>query len=91
MNDKIKEWMGKNWFFFILLVPVFLIVVFRDLLISILLNSSHKVADEAKAKDADLSKQETEASARADEHVKRAEEAEASKKPVSEDWYKNEK
>lgn len=63
--DPIKLWKEKKWLFFLLL-PVILIVMFRDVLISLIAAGGHKKVDEADVKDRDLAKKANEANVKAD-------------------------
>lgn len=66
MDEKIKNLWNNNKLLFFLLLPIILIFVFRDLVISILIGSARKTAEEAKREDANLQSQANQADRDAD-------------------------
>ena len=68
---------------------LFLIVKFRDLFLTILLNSSKRIDKNAHKQDTKLEAQETELKQEADVAVQQAAEEPQKEAPVTDDWYKN--
>lgn len=54
MDEKIKNLWNNNKILFFLLIPIILIVVFRDLILALLFGSARKTVEQAKAEDAKL-------------------------------------
>jgi len=78
---------------FYLLIPLVLIFVFRDLLLSVLIGSARKMADEAKKKDAELKAEEDKLNSEADRLKSEADriEDEIKKGNDDEDWHRKKK
>lgn len=66
MDEWIVNLYKNNKIVFFLLIPIVLLVVFRNVVIDLLVGSAHKVADEAKKKDDVLKADETKANDAAD-------------------------
>ena len=93
MDEKIKNLWQNNKILFFLLLPLILVVVFKDVIIEVLLGSARKMSNEAKDKDADLKAKQDEANAKAnqlkaeaDALGKKVEDGNATDESWNKDW-----
>lgn len=57
MDEKLKELWEKNKILFFLLIPVVLLILFKDIVLGFLIGSARRLVDKSKEKDAELDKQ----------------------------------
>lgn len=88
LNQDLKTLWVNNRIFLIICSALILVIKFRSILISILLKDSKDLLDNAKATDAQLKKQETDANAKANDLIAQANELPKSEQPVDENWNK---
>lgn len=93
MDSKIRAFWDSNKLVFFILLPILLIIVFKDVLISILAGSLRKTSEAAKKEDALLKQQEEQAKLEAESKMREAKDLEdkiASRKAeeVTENWNK---
>ena len=90
MDEKLKNLFEKNKIVFFLLLPLVLLIIFKDALFSLLVASSRKIFNDAKQKDEKLQKEEVELTAQADKLKAESDQIEKSigKGSVDEDWNK---
>jgi hypothetical protein len=81
---------SENKVFFFLFGAVILVIKFRDVLINLLVSSGKAEVKSDEKKDQKLAKEADDANKQADALVQQAQKLEEDKKPVAEDWYKNE-
>lgn len=90
-----KEDVSELWNDYkILVIPLIIlgvVIKFRDILISILLNSAKRLYQSTQNKSATLQNQETQANTQADNLVQQADNLSSQQQPVNSDWYKNAK
>jgi hypothetical protein len=91
INSSVADLWAKDKLFLILFGVLIVIVKFRDVFLSILINSAKRLFDNAQKKDAALSQEETADKTKANQLVQDAKDAPSKQKPVDADWYKNEK
>ena len=91
VNQDLKDLWDKDRLFLITFGVIILFVKFRDLLISILLNSANRVQASAKKSDSKLASQENNANNEANALVEDAHNVAQDEAPVDSNWYKNEK
>jgi len=88
MDDWIKNLWKENKLVFFLLIPLILIIFFRDLIISLIVGNARKVANKAKAKDAELKAKADAANIEADKLKSQSDKAEDRiKKDPGLDWH----
>lgn len=90
MDQWVKNLWEKNKIFFFLLLPIVLLVIFRNVVFDLLLGSARKIFDNAQKKDSELLKSQVEANAKADQIVEDANKLSNNKTEVAEDWHKDE-
>jgi len=78
----------KNKILFFILIPLILIVKFRDILISLIVSGGKKALEDAQKKDGELAATEVNANNQANKLVEDAKKLAENKTPVDEDWYK---
>lgn len=90
MDSWIKKLWKNNKIAFFLLIPVILLVVFRNVVIDILVKDSRRIANETEDKDKELAEAIIKANTKADQIKDDANKLSVDKPPVNEDWHKNE-
>jgi zona occludens toxin (predicted ATPase) len=93
MDEKIKGLWNSNKILFFLLIPIILIFVFRDLIMSILIGSARKVSENAKKEDEQLKSKADEAERQSELEKQKADLIadrieNRKEEDVSEDWHK---
>lgn len=88
MDQWAKDLWAKNKLVFILLIPLILLAVFRNVIIDLLVKSGNRVVGDATAKSDELKTAEDIANAQANQIKADADAAAAKKDPVGEDWNK---
>ncbi len=90
MDQWIKDLWNKNKLVFILLLPIVLIVFFKDLIFSYLVKSSNDKVDKTKAKDEELKQKAKAANEQADKAKQEADKLEKEIKDIEgdEDWHR---
>lgn len=66
MDQWLRNLWKNNKVFFFLLLPLILVLVFKDVLLAVLVGGARKTAEEAKTKDADLKKEQDSANSEAE-------------------------
>lgn len=92
MDEWLKNLWEKNRLVFLLLLPLILLIVFKDVVISMLLSGARKEAQKAKEEDAKLEKEQDKINDEADKLKAQADALETKIKegdPANEDWHKN--
>lgn len=90
MDSWIKKLWENNKIAFFLLIPIVLLVFFRNVIIDILLKDSRRIANETENKDKELLEDITKANAQANQIRDDANKLSENKEPIGEDWHKNE-
>lgn len=93
MDEKIKNLWNNNKILFFILLPLILIFVFRDLILSLLIGSARKVSEGAKKEDEKLKDQALQAEREADKLKTQSDSIEEKIKErteddIPEDWHK---
>lgn len=89
INQDFKTLWNNNRIFLILLIPIILIIKFRNVIIDILVNASKQQIEDAQNKDAKLKTKEDQAKAQANQLVDEANKlGQQPQQPVDVDWYK---
>lgn len=91
-NNKVKPFLKNMWLqnrvLFWISAAIVLVIKYRDILISILVNSGKKIYTQSQQKSDELQKQEKDLNDQANALVDQAKNAPDSEKPVDPDWYK---
>lgn len=85
---KISEVWSKNKILFFIIIPLIILVKFRDILIQLIVSSAKRLMKETREKDAQLRNEANAANQQANDLVKKADAADDNKPPVDEDWHK---
>jgi hypothetical protein len=88
MDQKLKDLWNNNKIVFFILLPLIAIWMFRNILIDLLIGSSHQLTQDATGKDQVLANEEAAAKAKAEQLQQQAAAAGQNKPEVGADWYK---
>lgn len=88
MDEWAKNLWNNNKIVFFLLIPVILLIFFRNVIIDLLIKDSRKIGNEAEEKDRKLSQDETKANTQANQIIADADKKSENKPEVGEDWNK---
>lgn len=88
MDSWIKGLWAKNKIFFILLLPVIILAIFKDILMEYLIGSARKMTREAREKDGKLKSDLDKINAKADEMKRQADELGKEDPEDDPDWHK---
>jgi len=86
IEEKIKSLWENNKLLFLLLLPILALVMFRNVLIDILVSSGNKKVGEATLASDQLKQEATVANTQADQIIKDADHADATKPTADENW-----
>ena len=88
VNSEIKDLWNKDKAFLFTFGFLILVVKFRDLMISVLVNSGKRVEDKSQKQSDVLTTQENQANQQANQLTQQAQDLPQTETPVTEDWYK---
>lgn len=88
MDDKIKALWANNKILFFLLLPLVLLAIFRNVLISLLVSSGNKIVSDSTAKSDELKTEADKANTQANQIIADADKKSEDKPTVTEDWNK---
>lgn len=91
MDKWLKGLWNNNKILFFILIPLVILVFFKDLILDLLIGNARKVANEAKKKDEELKNEEDKINNEANRIKTEADriEDDINKTEVDEDWHKN--
>lgn len=84
----LKDLWEKNKLFFLILIPIIVLIKFRDVFINLLVKGAKREVDQTQQQDATLAKKEDQANAQANQLVQDANQLGENKPTVDENWYK---